>query len=50
MHDAREYDAIVSTGEQVTSGALIHRVAGPWRAGAVLDRLADSDHHQRCSR
>ena len=41
LHDAREYDAVVASGEQVTSGLLAHRAGrhghqrrAPGRAGS----------------
>ena len=30
LHDAREYDAVVASGEQVTAGLLAHRACRAW--------------------
>ena len=47
LHDAREYDTVVSTGEQVTTGLLGHRLAGDRGGGALLARLADPHPHRQ---
>ena len=41
LHDAREYDAVVATGEQVTAGLLAIALQEPGRRGALLAGLAD---------
>ena len=47
MHDAREYDAVVASGEQVTAGLLAIALAGDRHPGAILAGLADPDQDQR---
>ena len=47
LHDAREYDAVVATGEQVTIGLLAIALQDHRRRGAVLAGLADPDRHRR---
>ncbi len=44
LHDAREYDAVVASGEQVTVGPAGDRAAGDGHPGALLAGLADPDH------
>ena len=43
LHDAREYDAVVASGEQVTAGLLAIALADDGRACALLAGLADPD-------
>ena len=43
-YDAREYDVVVASGEQVTIGPSGHRAACDGREGAVLAGLANADH------
>ena len=51
IYDAREYDAVVASGEQVTSGLLAIVLQSIGRQGAVLAGLANShDHRWRPSR
>ena len=50
LHDAREYDAVVATGEQVTSGLLAIALAGDRRRRAVVAGLADPDPDRRRAR
>ncbi len=40
LHDAREYDVVVASGEQVTAGPPGRRAVGDRRLGALLDGLA----------
>ena len=47
LYDAREYDAVVASGEQVTAGPAGHRAAGDGRHGALLAGLADPDPDRR---
>ena len=47
MHDAREYDAVVASGEQVTAGPAGDRAAGDRRRCALLAGLADPDPHRQ---
>ena len=47
LHDAREYDVVVSSGEQVTSGLARDRVAGDGRHRALVAGLANSDLFRR---
>ncbi len=47
LHDPREYDAVVASGEQVTTGLLAIALQQIGRQGALLDRLADADAHRR---
>ena len=57
IYDAREYDAVVASGEQVTAGLLAHRAAVDGHPRALLAGLADPDpdrqrawrgaHHRR---
>ena len=46
MHDAREYDAVVASGEQVTSGLLAIALQAHRHPGALLAGLADPDQDQ----
>ncbi len=46
LHDAREYDTVVASGEQITAGLAGDRAAGNRHHGTVLARLADSDPYQ----
>ena len=50
MHDAREYDAVVASGEQVTAGPARDRAAGHRHPGPLLAGLADPDQDHRCPR
>ena len=50
LHDAREYDVVVASGEQVTSRAAGDGAAGDRRQGALLAGLADPDPHRRRAR
>ena len=43
LHDAREYDAVVASGEQVTTGLLAIALQDHGRRGALLAGLADPD-------
>ena len=47
LHDAREYDTVVATGEQVTIGLLAIALQTDRRRGALLAGLADPDPHRR---
>ena len=47
LHDAREYDAVVASGEQVTAGLLAHRAAGHGHQRALLAGLAAADPDQQ---
>ena len=47
LHDAREYDAVVAAGEQVTAGLTGARAAGARRQRPLLARLADPDPDRR---
>ena len=47
LHDAREYDTVVATGEQVTSGLLAIALQEIGRRGALLAGLADPDPHRQ---
>ena len=47
LHDAREYDAVVSTGEQVTSGLLSIALQTSGVRRAKLVRLASPPPHRR---
>ena len=47
LHDAREYDVVVASGEQVTGGPAGAGAAGARRQRALLARLADPDPHRR---
>ena len=47
LHDAREYDVVVATGEQVTIGLLAMALQQHGREGALLDVVADPDPHRR---
>jgi len=49
MHDAREYDAVVASGEQVTAGLLAIHLAEHGRACALLAGLADPDQDRQCA-
>ncbi len=46
LHDAREYDAVVATGEQVTSGLLAICLQEQGHRRKVLARLANSAAHR----
>ncbi len=46
LHDKREYDAVVASGEQITAGLIGHRAAVHGHEGALLAGLADSDRNQ----
>ena len=50
LHDAREYDAVVATGEQVTAGLLAIALQEHGRRRPLLAGLADSDPHRRRAR
>ena len=43
LHDAREYDAVVSSGEQVTAGLLAIVLQEHGHQRPLLARLADPD-------
>ena len=45
MHDAREYDVVVSSGEQVTTGLMALALQDMGITGTLLARLADADPH-----
>ena len=45
LYDPREYDVVVASGEQVTSGLLAIDAAGDRREGAQLAGLAVADPH-----
>ena len=47
MHDAREYDAIVASGEQVTAGLLAIALQAMGIACAFMARLADPDQDRQ---
>ncbi len=47
MHDAREYDAVVASGEQVTSGLLAIALQAHRHPGPLLAGLADPDQDLR---
>jgi len=47
MHDAREYDAVVASGEQVTAGLLAIALQAIGVQARLLAGLADSDSDQR---
>ena len=47
LHDAREYDAIVASGEQVTSGLAGDCAAGHGHQCPLLAGLANSDQDRR---
>ena len=47
QYDCKEYDAVVASGEQVTSGLLAIVLQSMGVQGAVLARLADPAHDQR---
>ena len=47
LYDPREYDAVVASGEQVTSGLLAIVAAGHGHPGALLAGLADPDPDRR---
>ncbi len=46
-YDAREYDAVVASGENVTAGLMALTPAGNGRSGAQLAGLAGADQHHR---
>ena len=47
MHDAREYDAVVASGEQVTSGLLAIVLQAMGIQARSWQGCADSDSNQR---
>ena len=50
LHDAREYDAVVATGEQVTTGLLAIALQELGRRGTLLAGLADPHPHRQRAR
>ena len=50
LHDAREYDAVVATGEQVTAGLLAIVLQIDGHQGALLAGLADPHPHRQRAR
>ena len=49
LHDAREYDAIVASGEQVTFGFVGDCAAGLGYQCPLLAGLANSDQDRWCA-
>ena len=50
LYDPAEYDVVVASGEQVTSGPAGADAAGDGLQGALVARLADADPHRRSAR
>ena len=50
LHDAREYDAVVASGEQVTAGLLAIVLEGHGRQRPLLAGLAAPDRDLECAR
>ena len=50
LHDAREYDVVVASGEQVTAGLLALALQDLGRRCALMARLADPDPDRRRAR
>ena len=50
LHDAREYDAVVASGEQVTAGPARHHARGHGHQRALLAGLAAADPDQQRAR
>ncbi len=50
LHDAREYDAVVATGEQVTAGLTAIALQETGRGRALLGGVADPAAHRRRAR
>jgi aspartate kinase len=48
LYDPAEYDVVVASGEQVTSGLLALHPAGAGLQGALVAWLAIADPHRRC--
>ena len=50
VHDAREYDVVVSSGEQVTARSARSCAAGSWGRCALVARLAGTAAYRRRAR